>query len=344
MRIIKRSICIIAAFIIIILTTACSDTGISEEPETSSFFAMDTYMTLTAYGDNGEEALKKAEEKVHNLDELLSVSNKEGEIYALNASGEGKLGKDAAYILGRSIEICSMTDGCFNPMIYPLMEIWGFTDQNYKVPGESDILSLLPLVSMDSVSFDSETGYVSFADDGMKIDFGAIAKGYTSSVLMDIFKECGIKSACVSLGGNVQVLGSKPDGSAWKVGIRDPYDPSGYLGILSVAGKAVITSGAYERYFEENGIRYHHILDPFTGYPADNGIDSVTVISDDGTLADGLSTAIYVMGLDKAVNLWASGEADFDMIIMTGDHELYITSGIYKEFSPSGYHTNLITK
>ena len=195
---------------------------------------------------------------------------------------------------------------------------------------------------VDFLNFDSENGKISFGKEGMMIDFGGIAKGYTSSCIMDIFSEYGIESACVSLGGNVQVLGTKPDGSKWKVAIRDPQDESGFLGILETSDKAVITSGAYERYFESDGVVYHHIIDPSTGYPSDSGIISSTIVSSDGVLADALSTAVFVMGVDKATRMWQENRDSFDMIIMTDDDEIYVTEGIKSDFSSLKYKITII--
>ena len=162
----------------------------------------------------------------------------------------------------------------------------------------------------------------------MKIDLGAIAKGYTSSKIIDIFKENNIKSGMVTLGGNVQVLGKKPDGSLWKVGIQNPISESEYLGVLQTSDKAVITSGGYERNFTKNGKTYHHILDPSNGYPANNGLTSVTIISSDGTLADALSTSLFVMGKDKAIDFYKKSNYNFDFILYTSDNKLIISDGI----------------
>ena len=140
----------------------------------------------------------------------------------------------------------------------------------------------------------------------MKIDLGGIAKGYTSSRVMQIFKDCGVTSGLVSLGGNVQALGTKTDGTDWQIAIENPDKSSDYIGVVSVKDKAVITSGGYERYFEKNGKTYHHILDPKTGYPAESGLKSVTIVSDNGTLADALSTSLFVMGKEDALIIGGS--------------------------------------
>ena len=167
----------------------------------------------------------------------------------------------------------------------------------------------------------------------MKIDFGGIAKGYTSSEIMKIFDANGIKSGLVSLGGNVQALGCKTDKSKWKVAIQNPDNEEDYIGVLAIENKAVITSGGYERYFENNGKIYHHIIDPATGYPADSGLKSVTIVSEDGTLADGLSTSLFIMGLDKAKEYWQKNSQKFDAILLTNDNKQYVTEGIYNDYS-----------
>ncbi len=317
--------------------TTSSDSGKSER----DIFAMDTYMTVTAYGDNSEDAVDKAEKRIEELDSLLSTGDEGSEVYALNQSGHGKLSEDGMYLLKKSLEINKSTDGAFNPAIYPIMELWGFTDQNYKVPDEAQIKEKLKLTDVLQIKYDESTGQVDLETDGMKIDFGGIAKGYTSSQIMKIFEENGIESGMVSLGGNVQVLGGKPDGSSWRVAVQNPNEEENYLGILEIKDKAVITSGGYERYFEENGKTYHHIIDAANGYPADSGLTSVTIICSDGTLADGLSTSLFIMGLDKAAEYWDAHRDEFDMILYTKDGGLYITEGIEEDFT-SDYQVKTI--
>lgn len=163
---------------------------------------------------------------------------------------------------------------------------------------------------------------------GMEIDLGGIAKGYTSSRVMEVFKEYGIEHGIVSLGGNVQALGTKKNGKAWRVAIQNPESELDYLGVLEIEDKCVITSGGYERFFEQDGVRYHHIIDPRTGYPADSGIISATIISKDGTLADGLSTSLFIMGLEKAEKYWRANSDQFDFILEDKSGKLYVSEGV----------------
>jgi thiamine biosynthesis lipoprotein len=241
----------------------------------------------------------------------------------------------------KALEICNETDRAFNPTIYPLMELWGFTTGDYKIPKEKEIKKLLANMNPSDITLNEETGEVTFAKNGMKVDFGGIAKGYTSAEIMDIFRENDVESGMVSLGGNVQVLGLKTDGSPWKVAIQNPNSEEEYLGVLETEDKAVITSGGYERYFEKEGKTYHHILDPSTGKPAESGLTSVTIVSTDGVMADGLSTALFVMGTQKAKAFWKNHSEEFEVILYTDDGKLLISEGLENIFD-SDYEVEVI--
>lgn len=175
---------------------------------------------------------------------------------------------------------------------------------------------------------DPASAQITLGMPGMEIDLGGIAKGYTSSRVMEVFKEYGIEHGIVSLGGNVQALGTKKNGKAWRVAIQNPESELDYLGVLEIEDKCVITSGGYERFFEQDGVRYHHIIDPRTGYPADSGIISATIISKDGTLADGLSTSLFIMGLEKAEKYWRANSDQFDFILEDKSGKLYVSEGV----------------
>ena len=290
----------------------------SQDNEASKdIFAMDTYMTVTAYGEKAQDAVDAAEAEIERLDTLLSTGNAE----------------DGGYLVKRALELNKETDGAFDIAIYPVMEAWGFPIQNFRVPSADELTGLLKHVDAAKISYDKDTREISFEDDQMKIDLGGIAKGYTSSRIMDIFKENGITSGLVNLGGNVQALGTKTDGSNWRVAVQSPDDTEDYLGVLSIRDKAVITSGGYERYFEQDGVTYHHIIDPKTGYPAENGLVSVTIVSSDGTLADGLSTSLFIMGEEKAAEFWKAHSNEFEAIFATDDGTIYVTEGLKDSFT-----------
>ena len=281
------------------------------------FFAMDTVMSFTAYGERGEEAVEAAVQEVERLDALLSTGIAESEVSRINASGEGDLSEDTEKILSEGLTIWKQTGGLFDVTIYPLMQLWGFPTGNYHVPTKEELKQTMSLVDSSKVILDGN--HVTLGEK-QKMDLGGIAKGYTSNRIMEIFQEYGVTSAMVSLGGNVQTLGKKPDGTDWQVGIQNPDNVQGdLLGAVAVQDQAVITSGGYERYFEENGQTYIHILDPRTGCPAESGLASVTIVSSNGMLADALSTSLYIMGLDEAEAYWRIYADEFDMILMTDD-------------------------
>lgn len=296
------------------------------------FFAMDTYMTINAYGEQAEEAVEQAQVRVEELERMLSTGLEDSEVSQLNRTTNGTLSEDVFYLLERSLDIWDATDGAFDPAVYPLMELWGFTTGKYQVPEEEQIKEQLANTNPEDIQLYVNARRVKFVTKGIKIDFGGIAKGYTSAEIMAIFREYNIESGMVSLGGNVQVLGSKTDGSLWRVAIQNPDTEEDYLGILETKDKAVITSGSYERYFEQEGKIYHHILDPATGYPAENGLTSVTIVSEDGLLADGLSTALFVMGAEKAMEFWRQSEDAFDVILYTEEGKLYVSEGLEDSF------------
>ena len=238
------------------------------------------------------------------------------------------------------MQVSEKTNGAFDITIYPLMELWGFTTKNYKVPQADELQETLKRVSYENVSLKDHELVLK---NNAQIDFGGIAKGYTSSRVMQIFKEYGIEHGMVNLGGNVQTLGTKTDGTAWRVAIQSPQGGNQYLGILETSDQAVITSGGYERYFEENGVTYHHIIDPKTGYPSDSDLTSVTIVCADGTKADALSTSFFVMGLQKAESFYENTDLDFDVILLTKDNQIYISEGIAQNFT-SDYTVNVLKK
>lgn len=314
----------------IAMLTACQNSD-ENKKVSKDIFAMDTYMTVTAYGKNAENGVNKAVDEINRLETVLSAEKQESDIYKLNETGSGTLSTDTKDIVSKALEINKTTNGAFDISIYPLMVKWGFTTQKYNVPSKNEISKLLKDVDSSKIIFDEKSGNIKLKEN-MKIDLGGIAKGYTSSRVMQIFKEHGVTSGLVSLGGNVQALGTKTDGTAWQIAIENPDKSSDYIGVVSVKDKAVITSGGYERYFEKNGKTYHHILDPETGYPAESGLKSVTIVSDDGTLADALSTSLFVMGKEKALDYWREHKNEFDTVLVEDNGDITITGGLEKIF------------
>ena len=314
-------------------------------------FAMDTYMEFTAYGKKSEQAVTAAMEEVKRLDALLSAQNAKSEVYALNEKKNLIVSADLGELILRGKEIYEETDGLFDDTIYPVMKLWGFPTGEYQVPTGKELEEELAKVDGSKVNCEIQNAagankqtessasseiQVTLGED-QEIDLGGIAKGYTGEKLAALLGEYDISSALVSLGGNVQAVGTKPDGSFWKVGIRDPKgSQQDYVGVLEVSDEAVVTSGGYERYFEENGQTYIHILDPRTGYPVEGDLESVTIVSKDGTLADGLSTALYIMGYEKAKDYWRQNQEKFETILITNDGQIHVSEGLQERFQSDG--------
>ena len=315
----KRQLAALLLTIFALSLTACGETA--AESETRTVYAMDTVMNLTVYGENAAAALESAEKELHTLDEAVLSRTAEGsELYALNTSNGETVEYGADDILPALIEtaltISDATDGAFDPTLAPVLDAWGFTKDERRVPSADELKELL-----------SHTGCG-------KVALEKTADGWTVTLL---------DGAQLDLGGDVFVMGRKTDGSDWRIAVKDPADTESYLGVVSAADKFIVTSGVYERYFEENGVRYHHILDPKTGCPAESGLVSVTVLCENGAWADALSTACFVLGPDGALALrddLADQGTNFELILATDDGRVLYTDGLADAFTPndeSGY-------
>ena len=276
---------------------------------TSSFTALDTGMTLTVHVVSqavADDAANACRQRVLELDELLAPENATSEIARINAASGAStaVSPATAALVAASLDAAHRTGGAFDPTVYPLTSAWGFTTGDHRVPSPDEVAALLPRVGYAAVQVDEAAGTVTL-EDGAQIDVGGVAKGFAADELRALLRERDITSALFDLGGNVTALGSKPDGSPWKVGVADPDDPGKLAGLLEVRDATVSTSGAYQRYFEgKDGTRYHHLLDPSTGYPAASDLASASVVGADGAQCDALSTACFVLGLDGALDLW----------------------------------------
>lgn len=329
----KKLKTLVSVFMLFALLAASVPAG-AIQSASRDIFSMDTYMTITCYGRNAETAADSAINEITRLNDLLSVGIEGSEIATINRTKSSVLSADSAEMVEKALDIYHSTDGLFDITIYPMMELWGFTTQEFRVPSPEEITETLARVDSSRLQWDPASRTLTLGDD-QGIDLGGIAKGYTSDRLTRIFADYDLRSAVISLGGNVHCYSTKPDGSLWKVGIQSPFEDQGLIGVLQVANSAVITSGGYERYFTDpaSGKTYHHIIDPTTGYSAESGLLSVTIVSPSGILADALSTSCFIMGLDKASDYWRSSTESFNMIIMTEDSEIYITEGLQNVFS-----------
>lgn len=338
----KSSKILTVLLIVMFGMTACSAPKSSDADQiehTESFFAMDTYMTFTAYGENADVALADAQAKITELEQHWSVTDKDSDIYAVNHSGgqPTEVNQETAELLRYTLSMAEKTSGTLDPTIFPVLSAWGFTTETQQVPQQDEIARLLKTVDYRKVNV-NETSVQIGAD--MMLDLGAVGKGYAGDFAAEILREQGVTSALLDIGGNIQAVGTKPDGSDWRLGLRDPFS-GGTLGILQVSDSAVVTSGNYERYFtDEAGKRYGHIINPATGYPAESGLESVMIIAKEGKLCDALSTAIFVMGKEKATDYWKQNPG-FEMILITENGEIYITEELENSFSLDDSHSEM---
>ncbi len=328
----------ILLIIICIMLTACSAN--SDAEYSYDFFAMDTVMSINACGGSAEEGVKAAARRINELEGLLSVTDENSEIYAVNHLGASSVSPGTAELISFALEIADKTNGALDPTIYPILNGWGFTADNKRVPSDDEITKLLENVGFGRVTVNGNSVTLG---EGMMLDTGAVAKGYAGDETVRILREHGVSSALVNLGGNVQLIGTKPDGGDWRLGLKDPTG-AGNIGVLTVSDCAVVTSGNYERCFTaEDGTVYGHIIDPANGYPVDNGLLSSTVVASEGKLCDALSTALFVMGEKGATDFWRENK-NFDVILITDNAEVLITKGIADKFTLDEAHKDFIVK
>lgn len=326
----KRIAALFLCFLVM-LTTGCGQNQAESKVE-REIFAMDTVMKLTFYGSQGEKAMQEAVHEVYRLENLFSVTKKDSDIAKINAaSGTAvRVEKETYELIEQCKKYGDRTEGLFDISVYPLVRLWGFTTEQYHVPSEEERETALKKVDYRKIELFS--GNQVRIAKGMAIDLGAVAKGYLSQHIMSLCREQGVDSAIVSLGGNVQTMGVKPDGNTYVVGITDPSDGAGIYGTMKIKDKAVITSGIYQRNFTEGGTLYHHIMDKRSGMPAENNLASVTVMAEDGAEADALATALYVMGEEKA-KAYQKTHAGLQLILIRKDGSFWQSAeaGMEKE-------------
>lgn len=298
-----------------LLLSGCSKAA---APARETVFCMDTVMDLQVWGKDAEECLGLITGELKELERTWSATSESSLLFRLNLGETPELSGEQAQLLDRTEELSRRTGGAFNPHLRALSEAWGFYGEDHHIPAPEEIAAAM---------------------EQSQWDLGAALKGYAGQACAGLLAELDVDRAMLVLGGNVQTYGEKAGGSPWQIGIQDP-DGGDNLGILSVTGTmSVVTSGDYQRYFEVDGVRYHHILDPETGYPADSGLRSVTVLCRDGLTADCLSTALFVMGLEKGAAFWRESD-DFEAVFVTTDGTICATEGV----SLSGCSYEVITR
>ena len=346
----KRLLAACVSFLL--LLSACGAPTVGDVGPSQSFFAMDTVMLISLV-DGTEEDLTAAVQRVNALDAMLSRTREDSALSKVNAAaGSGTLTfvPDELYeVVSDSLALAERTGGAFHPAIGPLTDLWGFSSDDPAVPSDDAISSTLPKTDWHAISLTQtpDGSGILLQQAGMSLDLGGIGKGYAAHQLVQLLQQRGVTSALLSLGGNITAMGTKKDGSSWSVAVQDPQQENAYLCIFPLQDQTASTSGSYERFFEENGIRYSHILDPDTGYPVTNDLLSVTVVCSDPVAADALSTALFVMGEEQALEFWRTSD-DFECILVAKDGTISITEGLMDglqmQGKEQGYHYETIRR
>ncbi len=299
-----------------------------------NIFSLDTDISFRIHGENAEQAFSRVKAELFRLEKKLSRFIRDSEVSRINQfAGKASvaISSETCEVLSAAIRLSEISGGLFDITITPLLDLWDYK-HSFHVPEDGEIQRTLAFVNFRDLLVNSNEKSATLRKEGQSIDLGGIGKGYASDRCIKILQDSGISSAFINIGGNVSTLGNKPEGSPWRVGIRHPRQENSLLGAVRVTGKAVVTSGDYERYFMDlDGNRRHHILNPFTGYPADSGLISVSVICDSAIVGDALSTAIFAGGIEKGMGYMAYFPGA-EAILVDKLQQVYITKGIKESF------------
>lgn len=321
-------------FCAIILFSACSPRAQGEVSR--SDFVLGTVCSVRLLEGGSNATLQAVFNRLSQIEERMSA-NKEGtQVVAINqAAGRNavEVSEDTLYVIQKALEFARLTGGVFDPSVGPLVKLWNIGTDYAKVPSDNEIKDRLAFVDFEEVEVNVDKKTVFLRKSGMSLDLGAIAKGYAADEIGKILAAHRVKAAVIDLGGNVLVYGQKKDASPWRIGVQDPASDRGnYLGLVSGKAMTVVTSGIYERYFVEKGVRYHHILDTRTGYPADRGLVSVTIIGTSSIDADALSTSVFALGLKEGMKLVKS-LPEIRAIFIDDRRNVYLSPGAESIFS-----------
>lgn len=331
----------ITAFILLIPALAgCNASGSKSpaiEPKQHTYFIFDTVVTVKIYDERANERhFEDIDAILKEIDSQMSRTLEASDIYKVNMhAGSGKsisVSPETIYVVQRALHYSALTEGRFDLTVGPLVSLWQIGTDGALVPTSAELEAAIQLVDYKLVGIDEKANTLQLPLEGMAIDLGAIAKGYAADRIAEYLTDQDIHSAIIDLGGNIFALGSKPGDSPWTIGIQDPEDDRGKpIGKVSVRNKTIVSSGVYERFFIEDNVRYHHILDSTLGHPVRNELVSVTIITDRSIDADALSTSIFTLGLEEGLQL-IELIANTEAIFITDEHKVYITSGLDNVF------------
>lgn len=323
---------------VLFFSQALSGCSTEEEPKIDSYdyIAMDTVFSIQAgplaadSEKSKDEIFKSCEEISENIEMSISKDLEGSDLYSLNTKIDALFDADPILteVLTLALDISEKTGGAFDPTLGALTTLWNVKGGG-PVPAQTDIDASLKLCGTELIEIKDDAIHKNDAD--MMIDLGGIGKGYAAQKLVEHLYSSGFSYGIISAGRTVGVFGEKPDGNKFKIGIADPFDPDGIVGYLYTDSGFVSVAGDYEQYFEENGIRYHHIIDPESGYPSDSGLTSVAVFSQNGATADALSTALMIMGYERGMEFYKSSELSFEAVFICDNGSVKTTDGLTTE-------------
>lgn len=328
-------VAMLASLLLAGLTGCGYQTASSSDYVDRTSFYFDTVINVRIYDKQDESILDGCMELAAYYDNLLSASKEDSDIWKINNSAGApvKVSPETISLLDTALYYAKLTDGAFNPALYSVISLWDFTSDDEKdhvVPGDADIQKALEHTDYNTIIVDKDNSIVTLTDPDVKIELGAIAKGFIADKLKEYLVQQGVRSAIINLGGNALLVGSKPDNTSFTVGVEKPFGNAGdYVTTVSTVDKSVVTSGVYERYFKIDDTIYHHILDPKTGYPVNNGLYSVTILSDNSVDGDALSTACFVLGPSKGMELIESLDS-VEAAFVYSDYSVTYSSGLTK--------------
>jgi thiamine biosynthesis lipoprotein len=301
----------------------------------TTHYAMGTVVTHKAFGLGAEDSVEAVCGEVARIEELLSRSLPSSEISRVNGSAgitSEKVSAEPFEVLSKAVEFSRTFPGCFDVTIEPLVTLWAMGKEAFAQPDEARIKQVLPLVNYRDLILDPWEMTAGLRQVGQAVDLGGIGKGFAGDRIREVFRDFGVSSAYSNLGGNVVTLGTKPDGSPWQIGIQHPRQENKIIGAVSVVDQTVVTSGDYQRYFTDSqGKKHHHILNPTTGYPAESGLISVSIVTERSLAADALSTIVFVAGMEKGLECLRSFPQT-DAILVDSDLQVYVTQGLRDRF------------
>lgn len=336
----NKSLKRLALFILLIFSlnffTGCSKNNKDTSPLSRTESIMGTVVKITLYDSQDLKVLDKAFERVREIEKSVSI-NQEGTLLDKVNDFSGiepvKVDNDTFEIVSKGIDYSKLSNGLFDITIGPLVKLWSIGLPEARVPSKDEIDKVLSYINYENIELNESDKSIFLKESNMIIDLGGIAKGYAADEISKVLTENNVNSAIIDLGGNVYTHGTKITGEDWNVGIQNPLSTRGdVLGTIKVSNKSIVTSGIYERFIEQDGVKYHHILNPKTGYPYDNNISGISIISDKSIDGDALSTSVFAMGVENGLK-FIECQPNIEAIFVTTDKKIYLSSGMIDLFN-----------